>query len=167
MSGSRHELECLIAETAAEARSLGDCDALSLVGQVRDLLRSNGTAEAIALASARMIQVLHAARFDQYLENAQRARRCLPATSTGQKTAYGTRDERQCLYAQYQKSVNKKHEANPQLSYHAICSAVAKDYGCCHKTIARNTQDPTKNTWTDPKVVQDNSARLLANQTRS
>ena len=167
MPDSRQELEQIVAETAAEARSLGAYDALRCVGQVRDLLRTGGSAEAIALASARMIQVFHAARFDQYLKNAQRARRCLPITSSGQKATYGTHEERQGLYEQYQKSVDVKHEANPKLSYHAICNAVAQEYRCSYKTIARNTSDPAKNTWTDRKVVQDNSGRLLTNQTRS
>ena len=167
MPDSRQEFEQLVAETAAEARSLGACDALRCVGQERELLRTGGSVEAIALASTRMMQLLHAARFDQYLKNAQRARRCLPMTSSGQKTTYGTQEERQSLYVQYQKSVDGKYEANPRWSYHAICAAVSKDYGCSYKTIERNTNDPTKNTWTDRKVVQDNSGSLLTNQTRS
>lgn len=167
MPDSRQELEQLVAETAAEARSLGACDALRCVGQVRELLRTGGSAEAIALASTRMIQALHSIRFDQYLKNAQRARRCLPMTSSGQKTTYGTHEERQGLYKQYQKSVDVKHEANPKLSYHAICNAVAQEYRCSYKTIERNTSDPAKKTWTDRKVVQDKSATLPSNQTRS
>ena len=161
------EFAQLVAETAAEARSLGACDALRCVGQVRELLRGNGSTEAIALASVRMIQAVHSARFDQYLKNAQRARRCLPMTSSGQKATYGTREERQHLYEQYQKGVDQKRADNPKWSYHAICSAVAKEYGCSYKTIERNTNDPAENAWTDQNVVQDNSARLLTNQTRS
>lgn len=92
------------------------------------------------------------ARFITQMERELRLKDYQPYVQRGQKSEaglkasnidrYGTTEEKERRYSEYQEAVDRYHKQHPDWGYEALKSQVAEDFGCCTKTIQRHTKNP-------------------------
>jgi hypothetical protein len=72
------------------------------------------------------------------------ADRVVKGGKKGNLATYGSVEERQRKYAEWQRSIEDKMKVNSALSYEQACKGVAKIEGVSLKTIKRNTRNPRR-----------------------
>ena len=168
MLSSRQELEQLVAAAAADARSLGACDALMCVVQVRSALADNVPAAVLALATARMVQAMADTHFNMHLQDAWRGQKVLEGAKDGCAAVHGSEEERNRLYVSYQQAVDEKHLERPDIkSWRQLSRLIAGQFGCCSRTIRRHTENPLKNSGTGLPLSHFDSDIITTNRPRS
>ena len=140
-----HTFESLITELADSARVSGAQDVLEQVTWVRGLLTDKAPAVELALATAAMVQASEGVSFQRYMTDTHRGEKVLAASREGHEAVHGTDEEKKARYAAYQKAVDAKHIARPGItSWRRLSELVAKDCGCCGRTIREHTKNPLK-----------------------
>lgn len=122
-----------------------DCPAvLDHIAQVRCLLAGDVPAVELALAVYRLGVLKAEQQQAVYFQDMQRGRKVLESARLGHAVVHGTPEQRLALYATYQSTANRLHEANPALSWTALSVRVGREYGCTGRTIRRHTINPKK-----------------------
>lgn len=142
MPDGRHEVEQLLAETAAGARAGGNTGVLGHVDQVRSLLADDAPAAVLALEVYRLGVSVTEARMSIFLQDVERGKKVLQAARDGAEAKHGTPAERAQESADFQKSVNALHSNNPNLSWHQLAQRAGAQHGCSYKTIQRRATNP-------------------------
>lgn len=74
--------------------------------------------------------------------DASRGRKVKNSAALGHESVYGTQQEKQSKWEEYQAFVNDLYKKNPSLSYVAMKERAAKHFGVASKTIQRHTVNP-------------------------
>ena len=87
----------------------------------------------------------HADFFNKYVSHIVRGQKTLNSSKEGHQAVYGTPQEKEAKWRQYQTFIDEKHEENPEWSYRKCAEKAANRFEVCLKTITRHTKDWEKN----------------------
>lgn len=107
--------------------------------QTAQKARQNGDAEQAAMygfLAGRHYEALRTCQLERVTRTGRKVR---GSASRGHQALYGTTEEKQKRWAEYQANVNKIQQENPTWSHHKVAGTVAREFHVTARTVERHT----------------------------